>query len=335
MTHTIYPTSCPITPPSKPLIDFVRITPVCSNQWIGYISGSIAGTTVSTPSGAFISWGATTTKYFDSTVLAPYNTLTGNLTYGLTLSSAITLFGLCNSNEIGAPPGVTFVPCFDPCGTSVPPIPNCVINTDGLLQFIGQICAQPSLQFNRPALNLVIQVPTFPYANPAESGSLNVGYCTPSTKTICAGGNWNAIQFELGACNVCSKEVSLIYVGCPTANTTVLPPVCDPDYCAENPNENVAEEFSVAYANVRFFLAKYDKYTKTYSKASFHKANFLGVEPIDGINATFDVYFAQASLCDSVYILLQSKYVDLNCLYYGTTQTYVVTVPKLCIGLPA
>lgn len=318
----------------------LRITPTIYNQWVtiapndtGIIpNGStlnppcaylgITGVALATQPYKIISWPGTTWRLADSTIIAPYNTVTGYINVNLNLPQALQNFGSCvnDANDfIQATCLLNNVPA--------PVAQNCYASADGVPQFIAQICASPSLQFNSNLLNLIIQPPVFPYSVPA---SHEYAQCTPSSRVICGYGNYSFLYLSLGG-NVCSDVITLVYVGCAQscATTPVVQNGIEGLTC-EGLEVVDANPHQYIYANTRLYLAKKDG-----SLANFSKACYIAVEPdpcaVD--RSCFYVFFGQTRLCNGVNILLISCLVDLSCLYWGN-RVYIITAaaPNIAIN---
>lgn len=322
--------------PSFPLIKTVRITPTIQNQWAGIVS-EVGGITCSQGltlvADSYIKWPAGITfEQFDSTVLATYNEYTELLNYSITAQDAEEDFGGCGSGTNGISSVQVLCLKTDQCIPYLDPnpTPSCLDTKDGLIQFIAQLCAQPSIQFNSIGLNLVLQPPYFPYSDPTTGAEISC-FSAP-TEFICPLGNWSPIHFPLGNCNKCSHIVSLLHIGCPTDDEPVEESItsatagnCGTEEATEHLTTQLST-YNVAYANVQFYLAKKGVLAK------FTKATSLVIAPATE-NPDYDAFFAQTRPCGSVNLILRSCVIDLNCLYYGTTPVYVIISTRI-ISLP-
>lgn len=293
----------------------------------GFANSGITGSAATTAPWV-INWAnAGATAVVDSTILLTYSAVTNLINYGIGLTQAAADFGACagSAQSFGAPGGLT-VPgdcLFGPCENIQPSSLTCRCAADGLLQFIGQICASPSLSYMGQGLSLTVQPPVFNGSSPGASQ----GACNwQNGPTLNGCGNWSPINFTLGQCaGGCLKTVTLVYINCLTS--------VSPTYRCNVPTatNTIAVDIFPAnwtYANVVFSLA--DKDAKL---VNFKKACFLKVAPVPAEAGCFNVYFGQTRSCNGLQVLVICCLVDLSCLYWQA-KVYVITEAKPLFTLP-
>jgi hypothetical protein len=164
----------------------LRATPTATNAWPSAngllpfcdgITGSTLGVslvglvgTSTAPASQVISWPQGVTAVVDSTILVVYSAVSNRINYGLTQPFVQSSFGQCPAEQDG---GTTvdgsclFDPCLPLTGSAVTCSP---CPADGLLQFIAQVCASPSLSYLGQGLNLTIAPPASPASGRIDGG---------------------------------------------------------------------------------------------------------------------------------------------------------------------
>jgi len=316
----------------------LRATPTATNAWpsangllpfCGGISGSTLGVslvgltgTALAPASQVISWPQGVTAVVDSTIIVVYSAVSNRINYGLTQPYVQAAFGECPPEQSEEGTTVDGSCLFDPClpltgaSSACSPCP-----ADGLLQFIAQVCASPSLSYLGQGLNLTIAPPSFPASIP---GSTVVNVCNPGS-SFQGCGNFNPLNFSLGQCaNGCQKTVSLIYIGCPAGSSDSFE--CTP--ALEGYGPYTVSYYNWIYANTLFSLSD-----KNGVVANFKKACYLKVEPVATEVTCFTVYFGQTRNCNGINILLICCLVDLACLYWNA-KVYVITSARPLYTVP-
>jgi len=297
---------------------YLRITPLSEEyRWAAYSDSiypdpSLGGIT----SAAVLFAGATGPYIVDSTVLVVHNKVQNQFNLNFSNGTTGQSGQYAASYYLGGSTGIS-ANCLV---TSCPPnnLPGCTgpYLGDGVLQFITQLCASPSISYLADGLTLRITVPNFP-------GQLVDGCPVTAGASFLGVGNYNPLAFNLGSCsNQCAAVVSLVYIGAPAPDG--LSPTGDNYY-------------NVSYAPVKFTLAH-----KNYKPASFKNACYLTVAPAKASTGTtitcFEVYFGQVRACSAVdpttgttttlYLLVVSDIIDLACLYWSSSLVYVITTSK-------
>lgn len=301
----------------------------------------------------------------DSTAVVAINLAccTGPLVnYGLTPQEVQAQFSCCPSGTFVVPLEQT---CFSPTGVFPPcsliancvsgngPTPTIPVCSDGIMQFIGQICGSATnvaQSSGAPSpygvYSFLIKPPTFPLSVDSSGyGATSLSCFTNSNPFFnffqsninpqSGYGNWNPLSFTIGACfggstplGPCSQLVTLVYIGS-VCRTDCEPVVYDLAYPNINNCNPAAGPFQIDfhpfyYANILFSITDSNGYPRR-CKSKYGQNCYLKVAPYTAADAlNFSVYFGQTRSCGGINQIVVNNLVDLTCLLYGGT-VYIIT----------